>query len=254
MNTYTNTNTAIPNFDTTAFTDTDTAEYDTTAFSTEIPTSLDIKQFDLKTTGKAATTTYENIETNLDLGNLGIDLTKLESTPSYDTGATFTEYQTSNLETKVTKNVLPLPKPTSIVKQPPIPLVKKAPTPIVKQPPVPIVKKAPVSIVKPSPAPVVTTTQTLINTTPISYETSPVVDTGLTLGNVDTIPDFDINEILGNYQTTENTTNIKSLAPPIEEFIKTPQPATITQQKKINFPNKWLIYPSWNYSFKYYKN
>ena len=258
-----------PTFDNTSYTKNDTTYditpyFDSTGFSTNSPAET-------KTTVKTTTTTTQNqvtspivdvtsafSSTSAEDTGLNIDIDKLLSTQNYNTGVTFTEYQT---DTQISPKIIEttsIPKPTPIpnikqaplpvqtktttqvIKQAPLPVQTKTTTQVIKQAPIPvqtttqIIKQAPLpvqtktttQVIKQAPIPVQTTTQVIkqaplpvqtktttqvIKQAPIPEQTttqiikqeSPIVDTGLTLGNLESFQQFDTNEIFKNYDSTK---------------------------------------------------
>ena len=226
-----------PTFDNTSYTKNDTTYditpyFDSTGFSTNSPAET-------KTTVKTTTTTTQNqvtspivdvtsafSSTSAEDTGLNIDIDKLLSTQNYNTGVTFTEYQT---DTQISPKIIEttsIPKPTPIpnIKQAPLPVQTKTTTQVIKQAPIPvqtttqIIKQAPLpvqtktttQVIKQAPIPVQTTTQVIKQapipeqtTTQIIKQESPIVDTGLTLGNLESFQQFDTNEIFKNYDSTK---------------------------------------------------
>ena len=111
---------------------------------------------------------------------------------------------------------LPVQTQTRVIK--PTPLPAQTTTTVIKQSPLPIQNTTTVIKTPSFTAP----TQTIINTTSIPKVKSPILDTGYTLGNIESSPDLNIDEILKNYQTSTNLQQGRD-STILDEFFSSPQ-------------------------------
>ena len=218
-----------PSLDNTSYTKNDTTYditpyFDSTDFSTNSPaeTKTTVKTTTTTTTQNQVTSPIVDVtsafsSTSAEDTGLNLDIDKLLSTQNYDTGATFTEYQT---DTQIYPKII---ETTSITKPTPIPNIKQAP--------LPVQTKTTTQVIKQAPMPVQTTTTQIIK------QESPIVDTGLTLGNLESIHQFDTNEIFKNYDST----NYQDFS--IDELISSSPTIPISVDHPVRIPQTELPKP-----------
>ena len=154
-----------------------------------------------------------------------------------------TVIKTSPLPVQTQKKVIkskPLTTQTTVIKSPPLPTTVIKPTPLPVQTTTTIIKQTPLPVqttktVVKSP-PLSTQTQTIINTNSLPKETSPIVDTGFTLENIESSPDFNIDEILKNYETIPNQQQGRD-STILDEFFSSPQSFTSNIPQPSSIPS-----------------
>ena len=192
---------------TTTTTTTETNNYQQTepTFQTNIESSpeFDINQYLTSTPTTESTTINTTNTTNVPPVNTGIDMDidKLLSTQNYGTGETISEYQTNTQESPqiIETNNEPLP-----------------------------IQPINTEIINEASIPVQTTTQ-IIN------QQEPIVDTGLTLGNLESTPKLDTNEIFGK---TENNQDFS-----IDELISSSPSIPVSVDRPVCLPQTTIPKP-----------
>ena len=255
----------------------DVTDYPVTKPNTKATSDLQINTANNYQEFKPVVDTNSTIDTNALTTNspeFDIDalLANQPALDNYDFNTT--SYQTTNQEFTSSGfdfSDITLPTQTTIVKQKPLPVQTQTTTIINKPTPLPvqttttIIKQAPLptktTIINSPPLPVQTQT-TVIKSKPITTQTplpvqttttvikqapSPIQDTGYTLGNIESSPDFNIDEILKNYQTSTNLQQGRD-STILDEFFSSPQsfknntpqptaiPSITTQVKQVKVP------------------